>query len=58
VIEGESSSAYTLLDSTVLDAAVNGQAEVIATFNRRDFLPGTQLFPLAVLAPAQTLRRL
>src|SRR5262249_10867069 len=45
-------------DEMVLDAAVNGQADTIVTFNRRDFLPGATQFQLSVLTPAQTLRRL
>ena len=45
-------------DEMVLDAAVNGRAEAIVTFNVRDFLPGATRFRLAVLTPAQTLRRL
>lgn len=45
-------------DEMVLDAAVNGQAEAIVTFNRRDFLPGATQFQLNILTPAQTLRRL
>ncbi len=34
------------------EAAVNGQAEAIATFNRRDFLPGLARFGVEVLLPA------
>jgi predicted nucleic acid-binding protein len=45
-------------DEMVLDAAVNGQADAIVTFNLRDFLPGARKFALTVLTPAQTLRRL
>src|SRR5262245_42623674 len=45
-------------DEMVLEAAVNGQADVIVTFNVRDYLPGANQFHLAVLTPAQTLRRL
>jgi len=45
-------------DEMVVDAAVNGQAEAIVTFNVRDFLPGARQFQLDVLTPAQTLRRL
>lgn len=44
-------------DEMVLDAAVNGQADAIVTFNLRDFLPGASKFALTVLTPAQTLRR-
>src|SRR5262247_3808776 len=45
-------------DEMVLDAAVNERAEAIVTFNVRDFLPGATRFRVAVLTPAQTLRRL
>jgi putative PIN family toxin of toxin-antitoxin system len=45
-------------DEMVLDAAVNGQANAIVTFNVRHFLPGAKQFQLDVLTPAQTLRKL
>lgn len=45
-------------DEMVLDAAVNGQADTIVTFNRRDFLSRATQFQLSVLTPAQALRRL
>lgn len=45
-------------DEMVLDAAVNGQANAIVTFNVRHFLPEAKQFPLDVLTPAQTLRKL
>ena len=45
-------------DEMVLDAAVNGGAEAIATFNVQDFLPGQNLFNVQILTPAETLRRL
>jgi len=37
----------------VLEAAVNGRATAIITFNQRDFLPQTLSFGVAVLTPAQ-----
>ena len=40
-------------DDMVLEAAVNGQATSIITFNQRDFLPQTLNFGIAVLTPAQ-----
>ena len=40
-------------DDMVLEAAVNGRATAIITFNQRDFLPQTQNFGIAVLTPAQ-----
>jgi predicted nucleic acid-binding protein len=45
-------------DEFVLEAAVNGQAAAIVTFNQRDFgvVPGT--FGIELLKPAELLRRL
>lgn len=45
-------------DELVLDAAVNGRAAAIATFNRRDFLPAAARFGVEVLLPAEVIRRL
>lgn len=45
-------------DEMIVDAAVNGQADAIVTFNVRHFRPAAQQFQLEVLTPAQTLRRL
>jgi len=45
-------------DEMVVDAAVNGQADAIVTFNVRHFRPAATQFHLDVLTPAQTLRRL
>jgi predicted nucleic acid-binding protein len=44
-------------DELVLEAAVNGRAAAIATFNRRDFLPGATRFSVEVLLPRDALRR-
>ena len=44
-------------DELVLEAAVNGRAAAIATFNRRDFLPGATRFGVDVLLPGEALRR-
>jgi predicted nucleic acid-binding protein len=44
-------------DDLVLETAVNGQAEGIVTFNRRDFEPAQQ-FGIEVLTPADAVRRL
>ena len=44
-------------DELVLEAAVNGRAGAIATFNRRDFLPGATRFGIDVLLPGEALRR-
>ena len=45
-------------DELVLEAAVNGRAAAIATFNRRDFLPGATRFGIDVLPPGEALRRI
>jgi putative PIN family toxin of toxin-antitoxin system len=45
-------------DEMVLEAAVNGGAEAIVTFNTRDFLPGTTQFNLEVLTPGEALWQL
>jgi putative PIN family toxin of toxin-antitoxin system len=45
-------------DEMVLNAAVNGGADAIVTFNVGDFLPGATPFQLEVLTPAEALRRL
>jgi putative PIN family toxin of toxin-antitoxin system len=45
-------------DEMVLDAAVNGQAEAIVTFNVQDYLPAVRQFHLEVLTPAEALQRL
>jgi putative PIN family toxin of toxin-antitoxin system len=45
-------------DEMVLDAAVNGRADAIVTFNKGDFLPRATQFQLEVLTPAEALRRL
>jgi putative PIN family toxin of toxin-antitoxin system len=44
-------------DEMVLEAAVNGQAEAIVTFNVRDFGSGPSKFGIAVLRPSEVLRR-
>ncbi len=44
-------------DELVLEAAVNGQADIIVTFNRRDFAAAAQ-FGIAVLLPSEALRSL
>jgi putative PIN family toxin of toxin-antitoxin system len=45
-------------DEMVLDAAVNGRADAIVTFNVQDFLPEATQFHLAVWTPREALRRL
>jgi putative PIN family toxin of toxin-antitoxin system len=45
-------------DDMVLETAVNGQAEAIVTFNKRDFLGATEQFGVEVLSPGETMRRM
>jgi len=45
-------------DEMVLEAAVNGQADAIVTFNRRDYGIGPSRFGIEVLSPADALRRI
>jgi putative PIN family toxin of toxin-antitoxin system len=45
-------------DELVLDAAVNGQAAAIVTFNRRDFGVVPARFGISVLTPAEAIRRI
>lgn len=45
-------------DDLVLETAVNGQADVLVTFNRRHFEPAAGRFRLEILAPADAVRRL
>ena len=42
----------------VLEAAVNGRADAIVTFNLRDFGTVAARFGVAVLTPGEALRRL
>ena len=45
-------------DEMVLEAAVNGQATAIVTFNQRDFAKTPHQFGIEVLTPAAALRRI
>ena len=45
-------------DDMVLEAAVNGAADAVVTFNRRDFVRGAKAFGLAVLTPGDALGRM
>jgi putative PIN family toxin of toxin-antitoxin system len=45
-------------DEMVLEAALNGRAAAIVTFNERHFRPVAGQFGLSILTPAQTLTRL
>lgn len=45
-------------DEMVLEAAVNGRADAIVTFNRRDYGIAPETFGIEVLSPADALRRI
>jgi predicted nucleic acid-binding protein len=45
-------------DELVLEPAVNGQAKAIVTCNKRDFGTAPASFGLALLTPAETIRKL
>lgn len=45
-------------DDLVLETAVNGRAEIIVTFNRRDFEPAAAGFGVQILSPADAVRLL
>lgn len=45
-------------DELVLEAAVNGRADALVTFNRRDFLPAADRFSMPVLLPGEALERM
>jgi hypothetical protein len=42
----------------VLETAVNGRAEALATFNRRDYGAAPARFGIEVLNPGEILRRI
>ncbi|MGE3403354.1 MAG: putative toxin-antitoxin system toxin component, PIN family [Vicinamibacterales bacterium] len=45
-------------DDMVLETAVNGRADMLVTFNRRDFEPLAATFGIVVMTPIEALRRL
>ena len=45
-------------DELVLEAAVNGRAQAIVTFNRRDYPEVPRTFGIEILLPAEALKRL
>jgi predicted nucleic acid-binding protein len=45
-------------DEMVLEAAVNGQAQAIVTFNRRDYGNAPSSFGILLLLPAEAYRRI
>jgi hypothetical protein len=42
----------------VLEAAVNGRADGIVTFNLRDFVSAAEQFGIAVMSPGEAVKRL
>lgn len=44
-------------DEMVLEVAVNGQADAIVTFNLRDYDEVPDMFNIAVINPAEALRK-
>lgn len=45
-------------DEMVLETAINGQANAVVTFNRRDYGNAAESFGIAILLPAEALRRI
>jgi predicted nucleic acid-binding protein len=45
-------------DDMVLETAINGRADGIVTFNRRDFEPAEKRFGIAVESPGDAVSRL
>jgi putative PIN family toxin of toxin-antitoxin system len=45
-------------DEMVLEAAVNGRAAALVTFNRRDFVPVAERFGIDVLSPRDAFLRI
>ena len=45
-------------DDMVLEAAINGGADVVASFNIKDMRAGAERFGIQVVRPADVLRRL
>ncbi len=45
-------------DEMVLEAAINGQADLIVSFNVRDYRRALERFEIEAVTPAEALRRL
>lgn len=45
-------------DDMVLEAALSGHADMLVTFNQRDFEPGTSALGIELAAPRQALKRI
>ena len=52
------SGLCTIDDDMVLKTAINGQAEMLVTVNRRDFEPARGMFKVKIVSPAEALTRL
>ncbi len=44
-------------DEMVLEAAINGRADAIVTYNARDFLEAGQRFKILILRPSELLKK-
>jgi len=44
-------------DEMVLEAAINGRADVLVTYNVRDFARAGERFGIAILSPAELLKK-
>jgi putative PIN family toxin of toxin-antitoxin system len=44
-------------DEIVLEAAINGQADALVTYNARDFVLAGERFGISVLSPAELLKK-
>ena len=45
-------------DEMVLEAAINGGADALVTFNRRDFVDAAERFGIQLLSPREALERI
>ena len=45
-------------DEMVLETAINGKADVVVTFNKRDFTGAREKFGIDIVQPAEALRRI
>ena len=45
-------------DDMVLETAVNGRADLLVTFNQKDFAAVAEVFELKILRPSEALHRL
>jgi hypothetical protein len=45
-----------LIDDMILEAALSGHADMLVTFNQRDFEPGTSALGIELAAPRRALK--